>query len=236
MQRRRQDIEFDLRRLFTKLWRKLPVIILCAALASACVGTVEYFFAEREYRSATKLYVQAKQEEGGVLSTDMQMSTLLTKDYAELIKTRDVTDQVITQLELDMTHEELLSKMTVSVPADTRIIEISVTDTDPKEAQRIVQAISSAASVHIREVTDVQAVNTAEKANLPMDPVSPRIPRDSAAGALFGAVASAMVVTVRFLRDDRLYTSEDIEQVLGISTLGFVPLLQEEKKKRRTCS
>ena len=39
MQRRRQDIEFDLRRLFTELWRKLPVIILCAALAAVCVGT-----------------------------------------------------------------------------------------------------------------------------------------------------------------------------------------------------
>ena len=236
MQRRRQDIEFDLRRLFTELWRKLPVIILCAALAAVCVGTAEYFFAEREYRSATKLYVQAKQEEGGILSTDMQMNTLLTKDYAELIKTRDVTAQVITRLGLDMTHEELLSKMTVSVPADTRIIEISVTDTDPKEARRIVQAISSTASVHIREVTDAQAVNTAEKANMPTDPVSPRIPRDSAAGALFGAAVSALAVTVRFLRDDRLYTSEDIEQVLGISTLGFVPLVHEEKKKRRACA
>ena len=141
MQRRRQDIEFDLRRLFTELWRKLPVIILCAALAAVCVGTAEYFFAEREYRSATKLYVQAKQEEGGILSTDMQMNTLLTKDYAELIKTRDVTESVIEKMQLDMTHEELLSKMTVRVLADTRLIEISVTDKDPGEARQILHLL-----------------------------------------------------------------------------------------------
>lgn len=232
MQRRRQDIEFDLRRLCAELWRKLYVIILCAALAALCVGAVEYFFVEPEYRSTTKLYVQAKEEEGGILNTDMQMNTLLTKDYAELIRTRDVTEQVIARLGLHMSHEEMMDKLEVSVPADTRIIELSVTDTDPEEARRIVQAISATASVHITEVTDAQAVNTAEKANLPEYPVSPRIPRDAAAAALFGAAAAALILTVLFLRDDRLYTSEDIEQTLGISTLGFVPLEKEEKKRR----
>lgn len=233
MQNRRRDIEFDLRGLLARLWRRLPVIILCAVLAAVCVGTGEYFLVEPEYRSTTKLYVQAKQEGGGVLNTDMQTNTLLTKDYAELIKTRDVTEQVISQLELDMTHEELLSKMTVSVPADTRIIEISVADTEPEEARRIVQAISATASVHIAEVTDAEAINTAEKANLPTSPVSPRIPRDMAAGALFGAAAATLVLIVCFLRDDRIYTAKDIEQVLGISMLGLVPLKKEEKKKRR---
>ena len=213
MQRRRQDIEFDLRRLLAKLWRKLPVIALCAAIAAACVGAGEYFLVEPVYRSTTKLYVQAKQE-GNILNTDMQVNTLLAKDYTELIKTRDVTEQVIDDLGLDMTHEELISRMTVSVPADTRIIELSVTDTDPAKAQRIVQNISSVAAEHIKKVTDTETVNTA-------------------AGALFGAVVAALVLTVRFLRDDRIYTSEDIEQVLGISTLGNVPLEKTEKKKRR---
>ena len=232
MQRRRQDIEFDLRRLLAELWRKLPVIALCAAIAAACVGVGEYFLVEPVYRSTTKLYVQAKKE-GNILNTDMQVNTLLAKDYTELIKTRDVTEQVIDDLGLDMTHEELISRMTVSVPADTRIIELSVTDTDPAKAQRIVQNISSVAAEHIKKVTDTETVNTAEKANLPESPIAPRSPRDSAAGALFGAVVASLVLTVRFLRDDRIYTSEDIEQVLGISTLGNVPLEKTEKKKRR---
>ena len=205
MQRRRQDIEFDLRRLFTELWRKLPVIILCTALAAVCVGTAEYFFAEREYRSATKLYVQAKQEEGGILSTDMQMNTLLTKDYAELIKTRDVTESVIEKMQLDMTHEELLSKMTVRVLADTRLIEISVTDKDPGEARQIIQAISKAASSHIKDVTGVEAVTTAETPNLPETPVTPRIPADAAVAAIFGGGISVIVLTVRFLRKKGIY-------------------------------
>ena len=43
----------------------------------------------------------------------MQTSLSLTKDYAELIKSRTVTEGVIAQLNLDLTHEELLKKMCI---------------------------------------------------------------------------------------------------------------------------
>ena len=45
---------------------------------------------------------------------------------------------------------------------------------------------------------------------------------------MFGAAAAAVVFIILFLRDDRLRTREDIEDVLGISTLGTVPLEREK--------
>lgn len=61
----------------------------------------------------------------------------LTKDYAELIKSRTVTEGVIAQLNLDLTHEELLKKMAVDSATDTRILSITVTDADPYEHARL---------------------------------------------------------------------------------------------------
>ena len=52
------------------------------------------------------MYVLAKQNNDTLTSADMQTSTLLTKDYAEMIQSRTVTEAVIAQLGLDMTHEQ----------------------------------------------------------------------------------------------------------------------------------
>lgn len=233
MQTQRQDVEFDLRKLIAALMERFYIVVLCALLAGGIVAAAESCFVVPVYQSTTKLYVQAKQAEAGIMNADMQTSTMLTKDYAELIKSRDVSEQVIRQLGLELNHEQLLDRMTVSVPADTRIIEISVTDTDPVKAQEIVEAVRDTAAVHIRQVTDAETVNTAEQANLPETPVSPRIKRDCVAGGLFGAIGAVLVLIIFILRDDRIRTGREIEEVLGISTLGSIPMDERDIRKRR---
>ena len=79
------------------------------------------------------MYVLSKQDNNTLTQQDMQTSLSLTKDYAELIKSRTVTEGVIAQLNLDLTHEELLKKMAVDSATDTRILSITVTDADPYE-------------------------------------------------------------------------------------------------------
>lgn len=63
-----------------------------------------------EYESVTKMYVLNKQDSTAVNSSDLQASAWLTKDYAEIIKSRTVTESVIKRLNLDMDHEELIEK------------------------------------------------------------------------------------------------------------------------------
>ena len=75
-----------------------------------------------KYESTTKIVVLSKQDSSTLTNQDIQTSTSLTKDYAELIKSRTVTEGVIAQLNLDMTHEKLLKKLSVDTPTDTRVV------------------------------------------------------------------------------------------------------------------
>ena len=80
--------------------------------------------------------VLAKQNNDTLTSADMHTSTLLTKDYAEMIQSRTVTEAVVAQLGLDMTHEQLVNKIfRINTMTDTRIITISVLDKDPYMAR-----------------------------------------------------------------------------------------------------
>ena len=105
------EIEVDVSEIVHVLLNKIWVIILVGIIVGlvAIVGT--YLFVTPQYESTTKMYVLSKQDSNTLTSQDMQTSLSLTKDYAELIKSRTVTEGVITQLNLNLTHEQLLGKI-----------------------------------------------------------------------------------------------------------------------------
>ena len=171
------EVEIDLGEVFHLLLSKLGVIILSGIVfcLAAVMGTM--LLITPKYESTTKIVVLSKQDSSTLTNQDIQTSTSLTKDYAELIKSRTVTEGVIAQLKLDMTHEELLKKLSVDTPTDTRVVSITVTDTDPYTAAQIANAVRDIASKHIQQVMDIKAVNVVETANIPDEPSSPSVPK-----------------------------------------------------------
>ena len=107
------EITIDLTELFMTLWSKAHMIILAGILLGllAFVGTK--LFLTPIYTSTTKFYVLNKTSDtGSVTYNDLQTGTQLTKDYAELVKSRPVLEEVISVLNLDMETEELAKKIT----------------------------------------------------------------------------------------------------------------------------
>ena len=211
------EIEIDIMDLISALWHKAPVIILSGVLLAllAVVGTK--LFISPTYQSTTRLYVLAK----------------LTNDYAELINSRTVTEAVIAQMGLDLTHEDLLGKMEVTVPSDTRILTISVEDEDPYVARDLAVAIRDVASEHIQQVMDVEAVNVADEANIPESPVSPNTMMYGLIAGILGCFIAVVVVLIQYLTNDTIKNSEDVERYLQLSMLGMIPLDDQEKKNSK---
>lgn len=242
METNRQDndvVEIDLMELVQVLWSKVLTIIFVAATFAAVVFLVEFFFVTPQYTSSTKMLVLARQNEGTLSSSDMSTSTSLTQDYVELIQTREVTENTIQQLGLTtasgepMTHERLLAKLDVEQLTSTRIITISVEDPDPELAQKIADTVRELASEHIKNVTDTEAVNVADYANLPDKPSSPHKLRDTVIGGAVGFVLACAVILALHMMDNTIKTSEDVERYLGTSVLGAIPMLDSERKKKK---
>ena len=226
-----QEIEIDLRELFLELWEHILIICLATAIGAMAMFYVSDTFMAKKFQSTTKIYVLNQQEEQSVTYTDLQTGTQLSKDYAVLIKSRTVTNQVIADLDLQHTYkdmenitpDQLAEMITVTAENDTRILSITVTDTDPTRAQDIANAVRVAASTHIYEVMDIEAVNVVDYANLPEGRISPNLIKNAIIGALLGFVVACAIVVVRFLIDDTIKTPDDVEKYLGLSVLASIP-------------
>ena len=234
--RQTDEIEIDLWEICLVLIHNLALIVSVGIMVALGAFLFTQLLVTPSYESTTKIYILNKQENSAVTYSDIQLWTQLTKDYAELIQSRFVLEEVVQGMGLDLTYEQMKGKVSVTTPTDTRILAITVKDSDPVMAMKMANAIREAASVHIMNVMDIQAVNVAETANMPMKKASPSVLKNTFIGGVLGVFLIIAVVLVRYLMDDTIKTPEDVEKYLQLSTLAVIPLNEGEadaKKKKK---
>jgi capsular polysaccharide biosynthesis protein len=234
MNNRDDVLEINLGELFAVL-RGRAFLIISAGIFFALAGLfLSKFVIHPEYESTTKIYILNKEENQTVTYSDVQISTQLTQDYAELIKSRRVLEEVIQRLHLtDMEYKDLYDVLKVDTPSDTRIVAITVRDKDPLMAMKIANCIREVASEHITNVMDIDAINIAETANVPTDKASPSVARWTIISGFIGAVVVAFFAILGYLLDDSIKSNDDVERYLGLSTLALIPLTTDEMDKKK---
>lgn len=229
-----QEYEIDLKEIaiaiLDRIWIVISVGIACALL----VGIITKVFITPMYTSTTKLYVINKQNsDNNITYTDLQTGNLLTNDYIIQVKGTKVLSQVISELNLTDTEDELASRITVSNPENSRFIVISVSDKDPVVAQQIASCVAKVSSDVVKEVMDLEKVNVAEEANLPLEESSPNLKKNVLLGGAAGVFVSLLLIVVFYLLNDRIRTPEDVKRYLGLNTLGQIPILENSGNTKR---
>lgn len=227
-QRGRDEIEIDLMEVFGLLLGKIWMILGTGLLFAVAGFVISCFLITPVYESTTRIYILNKSENAAITYSDVQMGTQLTKDYAELIGGRYVLEEVISKLSLSMEYDELHKKVSVETPSDTRIVSITVENTSPAAAMEIADCIREVASTHIQNVMDIDAVNVVETANFPREKARPSNLKWAFAGGCLGSFLVCLVILLRYLLDDTIKSSEDVERYLNLSTLALIPMTQEE--------
>ena len=220
-----QTVEIDVLSLVKTLWRRKSLIVVTAFVIAIIALGYSTFIIKPTYTSSTRIYVVNRQpgDNSTLTNQDLQAGSYLVKDYKEIILSQDVLAKVISDLKLNMQPSALAKKITVTVPTDTRIVSIAVSDGDAKEAARIANSLRQVAAEKIIAVTKVADVTTLEEAEIPNAPSSPNIRRNTLIGFLAGGVLISVVILVVEVLDDRVKKPEDVEEALGITLLGVVP-------------
>ncbi|HFU3714069.1 TPA: YveK family protein [Streptococcus suis] len=221
-------IEIDVLSLLRTIWRKKFLILLTAILTTGLAFAYSAFLVTPQYDSTTRLYVVNQSGDNGTVITnqDLQAGSFLVKDYKEIILSQDVLKNVTTTLGLT---GGIKDKITVTIPTDTRILSISVRDSDPNQAATIANTLRDEAAKKIIEVTKVSDVTTLEAALPAENPSTPQTKRNLVLGFIVGAFLATALVLVLEVLDDRVKRPQDIEEGLGMTLLGVVPHAEKLK-------
>ena len=226
-----EKFEIDVFQLVKVLWKRKFLIVLTAIIAGLAAFAYSSFVIKPQYTSTTRIYVvnRNQADKPGLTNQDLQAGSYLVKDYREIILSQDVLEKVVADQGLSFDAKSLAKKVQVTVPADTRIVSISVRDGNPEEASRIANALREVAAQKIISVTKVSDVTTLEEARPAISPSSPNIRRNTIFGVGIGASIVILLALLVELLDDRVKRPEDIEEVMHISLLGVIPNLEKLK-------
>ena len=217
-------IQLDIMLLLRRIWEKKVLIVLVTLLFTAASLAYSIFLVTPQYSSTTKVYVvNQKKDDKAITTQDVQLGSLLVKDYKEIILSNKVMEDSAEKSGLGLTAKQLAGKVSVDAPKDTRIISITVRDKDPQVASELANTVKEVSADQIKEVTKIDDVTTLEEAKAATSPSSPNIPKNGILATVLGFIIAVAGVVLFELLDDRIKRAEDIEDGMGLVLLGVVP-------------
>lgn len=212
--------------LFRKRWLSIVIVTL---LMIAAAGALMLLTTPR-YTATTRMFFGVQ---SGESVTDLaQGSTFAEKQmssYAQVATSPLVLDPVIDRVGLPVTASKLASNVVATPPADTVILEISVTDTDPQRAANIANAIGDQLAIVAGGLSPARPDGTESvKATLlaaaspPASPSSPNVLRNLAVAGVLGLVVGVGVALIRQATDTKIRSEQDVQALTDATILGAV--------------
>ena len=223
IEKKQDEIELDLFELLNYFKSKLALIIAVFILSSVIASAFTYFLVEPLYTATSKIYVVSASTDTMVNLTDLNLGTGLSSDYEQVLTIRPIFNQVIKNLGLEYTYEELLEMVNITVIKNTRIMTISATSTDPNEAEQIANDIAKVAEIQIPKLMDTPKPHIIEPAIVPAYKSSPSYLKNIMIGSLGSTALVLGILTVIFVFQDTVNSGDDIERMFGSLPLAVIP-------------
>ena len=228
--------ELDLKQLFKIFWNK-RLHIIAIILLFLVIGSVYTFaFVKPKYKSYTTLVlaqtdvmVSENEKQQGITQSDLTLNQKLVSTYSELVKTKNVLREVISELKLNVEEEELKKNVTVKLVEDTELIQITVTNKNALDAKNIANKIAEIFSDRIKEIYKINNITIVDEAEEATEPYNINHIRDLAIFMAIGLVVAVIYVLLTNLLDSTVKSAEDIEKELEVSVLASIPMLKDEK-------
>lgn len=229
----------SLKELFLTLKKRLSLIIIITALATATSGIVSYFLLTPIYQSSTQILVnQSKSEEQIYNYNEVQTNVQLINTYNVIIKSPAILDKVIEKENLEMTTGALNELVTVSSEQNSQVVNISVQNEDPQKAADIANSIALTFQDEITKLMNIDNVSILSQAQLGENPspIKPQPVLNMAIALVVGLMAGVGLAFLLEYLDNTIKTEQDIENQLGLPVLGAITTINMDGEMKSQTS
>ncbi|WP_193314384.1 polysaccharide biosynthesis tyrosine autokinase [Georgenia ruanii] len=212
--------------LLQRRWRIVVSMLMIGLLVAVAFNVL----ARKSYTAAATSFVTVSDADAaasGELFQGSQFAVQRMASYAALSSSPEVLDGVIDELALDISPRALRKMVTVSSPATSVLLEVSVEDADPRQAANIADEVSRQLGMLIERLETPRGlaassvkVTLTRPADVPVAPSSPRVTLNLLLGMAGGAAAGLLLALLRHHLDRRLRTVADVRAITEVAPLG----------------
>ena len=224
--------EIDLKEFVMLFWdRKVSIILI--TIIFMLIGIIySVGFVTPKYTSSTTLLLATSESSNSktntITTSDITLNSKLVSTYSELVKSKNVTRQVISNLGIDETEDELRDSITVSSVKDTELIKISVTDKNATNAYNIANEIAKVFTQKVSEIYNINNVQVLDQAEVSSVPSNINHTKDVIMFTFVGLFVAIVFVLVANMLDTTIKSSEEVEKLCNVPVIASIPLYSFE--------
>ena len=225
-------MELDLKKTVDVLLSKVWTIVAATLVGAMLFLIVNIFFVTPKYTSTALLYVSnvSERKTSVVTTSDVAVSKQLVDTCVVILNSRTVLDKVAEQAALGYSATQIKKMISAQSVSSTEVFRISVTHTNPQEAQIIADAILKVAPSEIKRVINAGAVSIIDYATLPLAPSSPNIPKNTVLGAILGAILAISIILLTQVFDSRIKNEFELAESFDLPIIGVIPSFRMAEK------
>lgn len=212
----------DIKTVLLELWHRKILVLAIIALSLFASFFYTKVLCPVKYRACAKMVITGSSVQTSSTS-DYAVALYLIRDCTEIMTDKVVLSQVAEKVGNNYTYARLKGSISIDNPNNSRVLEITVTDTDPENAAKIANAVCEVSKDVILATLDVENANLFSPAHAATSPSSPNIRRNLLIGLAAGIALSIIVTIAIYYSYDKINGSDDVERYLGLSTLAVIP-------------
>ena len=231
--------EINLKELLDYFVSKWFMVAIAAVVCVVFGAVYTMFFKTPLYNSYTTMVLTTNNENTNINQTitqsDITLNKNLISNYRVIMKSHSILNQVINNLDLNMTTDELKKLVSITTEDDTEIIRISVNSEDKNVSKDVANEIARVFSNDVARYYSIKNVAIVDYAEVANNPYNISLTKTVVLAMLIGIVLACAAIFIMFYFDTTIKNTEEIETKIGLPTLGVVPLkyVPKEKKGKR---
>ncbi len=229
-QRERRTMEL-LTRGWTRFRQRWPIVFACLAVAVLGV-TVYHVSAEKNYVATTELFLRAPDVKTSVGAYQGDLfSRQRAQTYVKMFHSEELAQMVVDKLGLNITAQQLASKVSATPVKSTVLIDVSITDNNAQHAANIANGYGDVLASYIAKIENVAGdprVGPLVKVVTRADPASAKVSGYPTSMVAFAALTMALLIAtsvIWFLErfDNKVRSRRQVEEITGCDIIGKLP-------------
>ena len=216
----------NLKRLSSVLKKNSIKIVIVLFIFAICGYFYSYNMVTPKYKSVSTMVLASNnlnQEGNTVTQTELNLNKSLISTYGKILKSKNVLGQVIKNLNLDVTEEELDKNVQIEKVDDTQIIKIGVINESAIEAQEILRELNKAFIEEVKQIFKMDNINIVDEASFEITPYNINHARDIIGFLVIGSVFSVCMIACIYFFDTTIKIEQDIGEFTDVNVIGTVP-------------
>lgn len=177
---------YDLIKHYARYWLFIFVMTLLGLIG----GLIYNHYQVPLYKStSTLILIDPKNS-----TSSTAANTTLINNYLALMKSRRVLEPVISNLNLNISYEQLVSDVTTSNDKDTQVVKLTISSTNPQTSKQAVDGTVASFKDEVKRLYDVDSIKIVDGANTPTAPYNVRKNIQLGLAAAAGFLLSLIIV------------------------------------------